>query len=647
MEHIALSLRQRTLLHTLKYKTDYITGEKLARKLNVSSRTIRTDINTMNKLLKDCGIEIDSKRSMGYLLKASDPDALTQILKINDSFLSRDERVRYIVYKLCIAKEPINLYDLEDEMFISSTTLELDLKLLRKKYLLDYPYINLYKKKNFIHFEHDEYKRRELLNRIFTEGWDYNSTGNAFYNYQYFDENVLYTIMNEIKAALMEYRIKLEDITLIKFALGIAIVYSRISDGFYMEHPYRLTTTDKISIHMVNDIFDALEIKFDITFPILDREPFYVFMSSSKLLNADLLNFRTVTSFFDPDIIELCDKYIEKIHAVFSIDLSKDEDFYITVLQLFRFIKMPLKNFNNITMQNSSLRTQYMIEFEIAYLIQPLALKYLGSYLSYTELIHLVFCISGALSYYNRTLPKIRTAILCHYNLPVTWNLKHSILEKFSDFIDIQTLLPVYSKDTKDFANIDLLLSTVTKSYANLSTCKTLQITPYFTEKDQQNLQHYINETRIETLYPTAKLSIYQLLEEANWIEKSDSDSYLNSLKLLYNDLKTKVNVDDNFLISIMRREAYITFAHQPNITVLYEIGDYEKTAFSVMTFNHRIRKNDNKIRIMILAAIAEKDSNSIFLLLNKIYNSSLDTEELKFMTTKEEILHCMKPDLL
>lgn len=70
-------------------------------------------------------------------------------------------------------------------------------------------------------------------------------------------------------------------------------------------------------------------------------------MASSKLLNAKLLNFRTVKDYFDHEIIEMCDEYIQKIKDVFHLDFSSDEDFYITTLQLFRSIKVPFRRLTN------------------------------------------------------------------------------------------------------------------------------------------------------------------------------------------------------------------------------------------------------------------------------------------------------------
>lgn len=450
-------------------------------------------------------------------------------------------------------------------------------------------------------------------------------------------------IMSEIRIYLAEYNVRLEDLSMVELGLGISITYFRIQNGFYITEPVKHTTNDKLSIHLIDDILDSLENKLDIKFPSNDRFPFYYFMANTKLLNAKLLNFRSVKDYFDPDIIEMCDRYIQKIKDIFNIDFSSDEDFYITTLQLFRSIKVPFRRPNKLIIQEQSLRLQYLIEFEIAYLIQPFALEYFGSYFTYSEIAYLAFCISGALSYYNRTLPKINTVILCHYNLSVSWNLKHTVLEIFSDYIEIHELLPVYVKDMRDFNDVDLILSTVNKKMTDSMSCKSLPISPYFTEKDQYNLRHLIHTLRIENLYDNKGLSLYNLLDKASWIENSDCETFFDAIKLLYNKLQNNLNLDVSFLASIMQRESIMTFAYRPHVALLYEIGDYEQTAISAMTLEHRIKYHDNKIRIIILAAISKKDSNFIFQMLNEIFNSNLDLKDLRFLKTKKEILNVMK----
>ena len=153
MIDLSLSLRQRKLIHYLQQKNgNYTTGEELANHLHVSARTIRNDINELNQTLIDTGVQITSKRSSGYLLVAADEQDLKKLSQSSNSFLSRDERVRHIAFRLCLSDAPINLYDLEDEMYISRTTLEHDLHSLRRKYILPDPHILFFRHSNHICF---------------------------------------------------------------------------------------------------------------------------------------------------------------------------------------------------------------------------------------------------------------------------------------------------------------------------------------------------------------------------------------------------------------------------------------------------------------------------------------------------------------
>ena len=111
MNDLSLSLRQRKLIHYLQQKNSvYTTGEELAGHLHVSARTIRNDINELNQSLTDTGVQITSKRSSGYLLESDDEQHLEKLSQSSNSFLSRDERVRHIAFRLCLSDTPINVY---------------------------------------------------------------------------------------------------------------------------------------------------------------------------------------------------------------------------------------------------------------------------------------------------------------------------------------------------------------------------------------------------------------------------------------------------------------------------------------------------------------------------------------------------------
>lgn len=639
MDQFNLSLRQRKLLHYLQQQKDFTTGEELASHLHVSARTIRNDVNEINEILKNSGVCIYSKRRWGYLLEAEDEADLKKLSQSNSTFLSRDERVRHIVFRLCLSDTPVNLYDLEDEMYISRTTLEHDLHALRKNYILPAPHILFFRKKNNISIETDERKRRALLNRLFTENWNYNSRGNTYYQYQYLDERIVNLIMKDVNFYMTQYNIMMEDVNMVILNLSIAIMYYRITSGYVLTEPIPYKDHDSASVHAVDDLLDSLEKKLDCSFPAIEREDIYLHVSCSRMMDPTKLNFATVDAYFSPEIMELADTYIRQVHETYHIDFSENEDFYITFLQYLRYLSLPRHYFNTIDTHTDVSRLQFLMEFEIAFSIQPLALAYYGSYLDYTELLYLAFCISGALAYQNRTSPRLRTVIMCHLNLPSSWELKHQILSLFKDYIDLTALLPVYMKDSYDFSKIDLIITTANKSITEDSDCNTLLISPFFTPADQKNLDRYIRKTQIQNYYKTSFPPFRELLQEAFWHERLEYDNYLSIIELLASDFIGRGYVSSAYLSDILRRESILTFAFQPTIVLMYSLTPSTKTCLSVATLEHRIKWNTYKIRTVIMAAIHPDDSTLIFQMINDLFYGIDHLEDAKFLKTKDEIL--------
>ncbi|MCI9024000.1 MAG: HTH domain-containing protein [Dorea sp.] len=645
MESLMLSLRQRKLLHYLKSRKLYTTGEELANHLHVSSRTIRNDITEINDALRSYGIRVISKRSIGYLLEADDPDTLKRLSQASSSFLSRDERVRHIAFQLSLYDEPLDLYDLEDEMFVSRTTLEHDLGALRKQYILPEPHIRFFRSRNAIYFEKNERKRRAILNRLFSENWNYNARGNTYYHYQYLDEDVVNLIMREINLHLTRYAIQIEDVNMVNLDMAVVIMYHRLSKGYPLTEPLTRTYKDPDAVLAADALLDSLEQKLSISFPPIEREDIYLHVSCSKRLDAGLLNMRTVSRYFSEDIIRLADTYIAEIAATYHIDFSGNEDFYIILLQYLRYLDLPVHYFNDIPTHNDVTRSQFLIEFEIASSIQPLALDYYGSYLDHTELLYLSFCISGALAYLNRTAPKLRTVIMSQLNLPSSWDLKQRLLSKYKSYIDLTALLPVYMKDNFDFSETDLVITTADKEITSRHGCETLLVSPFLTRADYENLDAHILKTQLNRLYHSSLPSLGELFEEAFWHERIDTEDYFEVIEMLAMDFIKSGYVSPEYLTAVLRRESLLTFAFQPSIVLMYSLTPSARTCLSVATLEHRIKRNSYKIRTVIMAALRPEDATLVFRLINELYYPGFNPNDTKFLKTRDELTAFFRTD--
>ena len=305
MNTLHLTPRQRRLLYTMQYEKGLVSGRRLADLLRVTDRTIRTDIKTINAALAPYHARIVPSKAKGYYFEAEDPDRITKLNSVNKALFVRENRVRYLSLALLSRDEPQNLYDLEDELYVSTTTLAGDLSALKREYVYHYPFIGLVQEKNFIWIDDTEEKKRILLNILYTKDWNYQSRGNAFYAEEYLPEDLMDYVIRVVSEKIRDAGISMEDPSIVALHVMSAVMVKRCLDG----HTLPEVTPDEDSgskpsgdclVQSVTDsICDELEDHFSCRLSRSERKAVCSHIASSKLRNASLLSFESASRYFD------------------------------------------------------------------------------------------------------------------------------------------------------------------------------------------------------------------------------------------------------------------------------------------------------------------------------------------------------------
>lgn len=639
MKSLDLTLRQKKLLHTMQYSTSPRTGLDLAETLGVSSRTIRNDVAKINEELSPYGASINALKSKGYVFQADDPALIESLNQIENAFFSKENRIRYLAFRLCMSDEPLNLYDLEDEMFISHTTLEHALRGLTDLYSLNYPHIKLNRKKDFIAFEEDELKRRAVLNQLLRESWNYHARSNAYYKDDFIDDDVLDFIIDTVSSTLDRYRIAMEDPCIVSLNLTLAIMYYRIISDHFLTYATAVPKLDPMIYQATNDILDAMEHELEFFIGPEERDAIYLQIKSLKYTTNKEMLILDYADFFGPITIETCDEFIRRINKVFHIDFSDDEDFYLMLLQ---YIQSIFQGQNTFFEQFSTdlVKRYHRISMIIAFLFQPLALEKLDRELNEVELIYLSFIITGGVDHFIKHHPgnKIRTVIACHMNMPVSWAMMRKAQYYFGNFLDFADLLPVYKKNSYDFSNIDLVLTTVQKQITEHPGTTTLYITPFFDDTDLDLINNYIMNKTLRPLY-SRDVSLISLLQQTWWHQCENFQSPEELLRRTTQQFIDSGVADETYQEDILRREKLSTYAVVPGIVLIYSLVPTSRSQLSITTLEHRITWNSHKVRIVVTAALTEEDMPVLLQLTNFLYEDAYNYEVIKNLKTKREIL--------
>ncbi|WP_313047300.1 BglG family transcription antiterminator [Atlantibacter hermannii] len=111
--------------------------DELAQRLSVSTRTVRADITALNALLTRHGAQFVLSRGNGYQLRIDD-SASYQTLQMQQPHVLRiprtsQERVHYLIVRFLTSAFSIKLEDLADEWFVSRATLQNDMAEVRDR----------------------------------------------------------------------------------------------------------------------------------------------------------------------------------------------------------------------------------------------------------------------------------------------------------------------------------------------------------------------------------------------------------------------------------------------------------------------------------------------------------------------------------
>jgi len=110
--------------------------DELARRFAVSTRTVRTDITTLNELLADHGVRFVLSRGEGYQLKIEDADRYRLMQQQSPSHLrvprTSAARVHYLLTRFLTSAFSLKLEELADEWFVSRATLQSDMAEVRE-----------------------------------------------------------------------------------------------------------------------------------------------------------------------------------------------------------------------------------------------------------------------------------------------------------------------------------------------------------------------------------------------------------------------------------------------------------------------------------------------------------------------------------
>lgn len=457
--------QKKVLLYLLKSKKP-VTARWISKELAVSDRTIRNDIKHIQEESYSFGVEVKLIRGKGYQVKVINQELFHQIYgdltkdeadQSNVDFSEQNNRVIHLLKSFLLDNGYIKLEVFEDAMFVSKSTIQNDLKLVREilsKYkleLVNRPHYGLY-------IEGDEYMKRQCLsNYIYDRD---NELESNLEELQLFDGKVYSKILKVIVEKVNKYKIEISDISLKNLATHITIACKRIENGFSIEQSVGQVIDDYPFEKIVGkEIVTEVEAFTGLKFSESEINYIVIHLVGTKLIHKeDLLEY---SKFDEVESIIQC--MLNTLQNKMHWDFHKDHEFIQALTLHIRPAMNRLRykmNIRNPLLKE--IKVKYPTAFEGAVIASKCIKEYLSIEVGEHEIAYIALHIGVALERMKSKNKEVKRVLLvCASGVGSAKLLYYRLENLFEQELEIVATINYYRLEAFDLSSIDFIISTV------------------------------------------------------------------------------------------------------------------------------------------------------------------------------------------
>lgn len=461
-----LPRRQRKLLALLRAQHKIVTSKELAAQMEVSDRTIRNDVQVLNEVLAACDAKIETIRGKGLILRTADPKSamLNQLAYAESSLQTKEDRAQFLLMRLLLSDDGIQADSLEDEMFISRTTLETDLRFIQKTIANRRPHLYIRRRGNSIRVDAPEWRRRVVLTKIFAESWDYHSREGVLLQDSVLDEEVFQEIFSRTKAAIRRFGIKMDDYDLVALAFTIAVAELRVRTGHPLDEPVPATEDAMKTAHVIDPLLDGIEGILPTRFNGDERRSIMLSLSFRALSFQDPQAAQGPTYPLDENALRATELFLSAMKQEYGVDFTGDQQLYMDLsCRIFRLEKRLRYSYERKNLLLPTLKTRYIFFFELAMTIRECFLAVYNMDLGEDEWGYFADCLIVAVGRAaKRRYPSgIPVAFVSHLGRSDREMLVSQIQALYGNAICLFGPFSIYEREKIRAVKPELIISTV------------------------------------------------------------------------------------------------------------------------------------------------------------------------------------------
>ncbi|MFZ4451203.1 BglG family transcription antiterminator [Salibacterium aidingense] len=620
-----------------------ITSAQLSANLQVSPKTVRNEIKGLNRLLYQRNMQIESQRGKGYQLLVNDKSSFKQFfqedIQADNRLPANDPEARtvYVMEKLLFHSDYIKMATLAEELYISRSTLQNDLKSVRailKKYDLSINQrpsygIRVVGRETNIRFCISEYLFHQKPSFLEAPGNWRDILPQAEVDY----------IRTCILTSLRKHRIMISDIGLQNLITHLTITCKRIQEGHQVEVTERqweeMSSLKEFEISQ--EIMESVEAGLNVVFPKQEVIYLTLHLQGAKRSKPDLRLVRDPAA-IDPELYQVVKQMVSRIDKLYPFRLAEDKEL---LLHMCLHLKPALSrhkykmNIRNPMLQE--IKTSYPLSFEAALTAVDVLYEQFDIRVDEHEVGYLALHIETAQERAKKLVSRgQRCLIVCATGLGSAQLLLYKLQDYFGAELEITGTTEYHNLSDQQLENIDFVITTIPIN-------QQLPVPVVFV----RTILGHSDLTKIRNTMKKEKCLLEQYMVEKYTFLHYDFASPEEVIRFLGGCLAADGKVGEGYIESVLERESYSPTSFGNLVAIPHPLTPMtNQTFWSIVTIKKPIEWADKFVQIIFLLNIDKEKKQEVkpmFQALVKLVDNENLLLQLLECTTYQQFLQTMK----
>lgn len=596
-----LNKRQERIIVLLHNTNGWMTGREISGLMDVSDRTVRSDIEKINSEFRQRIVESNLKK--GYRISEegmlSLPPDLSSVMPETP-----EERCVYIIRELLFEKKEINLMDLQDQVFISGYTIENDLKRIRKM-LEPYRDLHIERSRNRIYLNGPEEEKRRLYKNLLTEETRGNflNMNNLISLYKDFD---LLKVKKDLDEVLEKYGFHVRETAMPMLLMHIGVSVERMLHYNFVRKEHIDEHLQKsIEYRISDEFYRRLSARIGISYTEAEAEQIALLLMGKRseefMQNILETNGRTF------NISAIVSDLLDDILITYDIDFRKDEDLRSSLQMHIRsMIERNMQGVNTENLYLSEVKRKYPLIFDMSVHAGRKLSLICGNDISEDEIGFLALHLGSAYEK-SSSSDRYRVLLICPGEGMLGNHCLQRIETRFSNRIEVIGETAMFEEGNVRKMEPDLILTTLPLKHR--LEIPTVQISLFMDAEDENNIHFTLTQMDRRRNQDQFEKVILKLIRPEFFYAGVRAAEKNDLIRMMCSNLEREGYVESRFCESVLQRERISSTSFELGFALPHALNmDAVNSCLSIAILENPVQWGNFSVKLVIMPAIRDAD---------------------------------------